>query len=201
MTSPAPRLYPANGLQLTVRLTQNGQNAAVVLGAMGANPGADGQAFGTAWLAKFWTNFQPRVVSGINVQGATLRVVSSAAGTTWEIPPPASASGTLTGVSALAASSAVIRWNTATGGRSGRGRSYIPGLAVGDIDGGGRNLTSGTLNAFSSAANAYLGNWGTGGVLSSFSPAVLSFTKGAAYPITSSSVLSVVGIQRRRMRG
>lgn len=198
MTTPAPRIYPPGGMQLTLRLLQEGQEAACVLGAGGGGPALLSQSIADAWRDIAWNSFRPLISSSVTCVGAVLRDVSQAEGLVVESGPPSTIAGGVATTQTLAAASTLIRWTTTTGGRSGKGRTFLPGLTSGVIGPGGRTYTSAHQTAVNTAINAYLsaGLWTANEPF----PAVLSFTKGYASEITSGALASVVGLQRRRMR-
>jgi hypothetical protein len=199
MTTPPPVLgrYIPNAVQLTIKLNHNGQAAAVVLGAtrpsVGATPG-----IAEAWRDAFWTAFRPLICSTTAVTGAVLRDVSGPDGDVSEVGAPTTNAAGFQGlVAAVGASAALIKWSTATGGRTGKGRTYIPGLPRDYVGPDGRLYTA----QFQTEAQARINNYLAATIFASdFRPAVLSFTRGAARPITGGSPASVVGLQRRRMR-
>lgn len=198
MTTPTGRLYPPASLQLTLRLLQDGQEAAVVLGAGSFDGIGFNQALADAWRDGAWNAFRPVISSGVTCVGAILRETYKPEGLVQEAGPPATAAGSQTGVVAIAGACTLIRWTTTRGGRSGKGRTFLPGLIGGSVSAGGRTYTTAHQTAVNTAVSAYLtsGHWTTHGI----EPAILSFTKGVASTVTSGALASVVGIQRRRMR-
>lgn len=202
MTQPTPARLPIpNGRQLTLRLTQAGQEAAIVLGFID-----DGAATTASQAADVqnaaWNAFKPLIYSDVTLVGSVWRDVSEAEADAIEVPPPSgtgAANGAAGGTASVAAASTLIRWATGGGGRSGRGRTYLPGLATVSVAAGGREYTTSYRTTVTSQITAYLANstWTTVGVR----PAVLSFTKGAAREIVTGSLSPIVGVQRRRMRG
>lgn len=88
---------------------------------------------------------------------------------------------------------------TASGGRSGRGRLFIPGGTESDIDADG-SLQGPYLSAWQTAADNFL----TDTVTSGYSPELLHGEESPApfpYPVTSLVVSGTVATQRRRLRG
>lgn len=197
MTTPSTRLYPAGGHQLTLNLVQDGQEAAIVLGAVTRPERFLVAADFAAWRDAAWGAFRSLCQTGTSCAGATGRLVMRASGSVVELGPPPSPGGALTGAVGLASGSTLIKWGTAEGGRSGKGRTFIPGLPISSVAAGGRTYSSAHQTAIATAVSSYLGAalW-TGGL----SPAVLSFTKGQAHVITSGAASPIVGLQRRRMR-
>jgi len=93
----------------------------------------------------------------------------------------------------------LITKQTASGGRSGRGRMYVPGVTESDTDADGA-LQGPYLSAWQDAADDFLTNT----VVAGYSPELLHGEDSPApfpYPITSLSVSGTVATQRRRLRG
>jgi hypothetical protein len=93
-----------------------------------------------------------------------------------------------------------VKWTTPRGGRSGRGRTYLPGLNTIAVDTDGRTVVAGTRNLVTTVAGQYLAAFESG-TLIPLAPHVLSFTKGTSAPITGGTCAPIIGVQRRRMRG
>lgn len=199
MTTPAPRAYIPGGFQLTIRLTDGGQPAAVVLGGVGSGGLAPNTSLGATWRDAFCGRFMPLVSGSVQVVGATLRDVSGPAGQVFEIAAPTTnATGGRGPGRPVAAAALLVKWSTETGGRSGKGRTFLPAPQSSDINADGRTYNATFAGLVATAANAYATDQNLAAV--NLKPAVLSFTKGAAYPIVSGVCAPVVGIQRRRMR-
>lgn len=199
MTSPsATRLPIPNAAQLTVRMLDNGQDAVVVLGAV-VNGGVLTSAKANVWLDAAWQAFKPLMAPSVTCSGGTCRDVSSVEGQVFDLPAPPTPTGTGATVTTVRAATTLVKWSSATGGRTGKGRTYFPGIPAGSIDSGGRTYIPVWSTSVQTAVNAYLNSaaLATEGI----DPAILSFTRGAARPITSGALAPVVGIQRRRMRG
>lgn len=118
-----------------------------------------------------------------------------------ETGPSATAPGSITGgISSTGASPAVaalVKKETAFGGRAGRGRMYLPGMGEANVE------TTGTLNTtYRAAVEENLEDFRA--ICDSVSlPWVLLHGEGspfAPYPITGLSVDPVVATQRRRQR-
>lgn len=201
MTSPTPpRLPIPAGRQLTLRLVQGGQEAAVVLGFVGAGE-VDAENRAAALRDIAWLAFRPLMAGDVSIVGAVLRDVSQADGKSVEVGAPsttATNSGGAGGSSLVAAACYLLRWSTATGGRTGKGRTYLPGVVSTAVNAGGRTYTAGYQGTAATAITQYLAPAQYNAVATV--PAVLSFTRGAARPITGGALAPVVGIQRRRMR-
>lgn len=199
MTSPAPvRLPIAGAVQLTMRLTQQGQPAAVVLGYFGgpANPGlvTSQSILNAAW----YKLVRPLTTSDVTCTGGVMRSVDGSEISVELAAPSGGTTVAAAGVSNIAAACSVIKWSSAGPGRSGKGRTFIPlpGPATQDA----RAFTSTWTTTANNAAAAYLADPAFGGGGGFHKPAILSFKRGAAYVITAGALSPVVGIQRRRMR-
>ena len=198
MTSPGstPRLDIPSGYQCTVRLVHAGQPAVVVLGGKGAGGWTD-QAGAAAWRDAFWTAFRTGL-NDVQCVGATVRRVDGS-GAIWDVGAPANSASAGTGTGhAVAAASYLIKWNTAQAGRSGKGRTFLPGVYETEVNNDGRTWSGAASTAIQTSIDAYLADMAGNGA--GMAPAVLSFRKGAAYEITGGSLAPIVGIQRRRMR-
>lgn len=198
MTSPTPpRLPIPGGRQLTIKLSTAGQTAAVVLGAQGAGGWSDANAT-RVWLNAFWSRFRFVCLTNVTCLGAIGRDVSGPDAPVYEVGAPTDQNGAYAGGQSVLAASTLIKWNTATGGRTGKGRTYIPGFSTAFLTADGRGYTAAYGATVQSHIDGYLADAAL--AAEGLDPAVLSFTRGAARPITSGSLASVVGIQRRRMR-
>lgn len=198
MTAPATpaRLPIPDGYQMTVALTVAGQTAAVVLGGkytgtMDKVQGAD------VWLKAFWDNFRTACTNQVTVTGAAVRKVDGS-DLVIELGPPQTAGGFSNSPTPVLAACSLVKWSTTQGGRSGKGRTFLPGVPATGIAADGRTLATGHRDAVQGAVNGYLNSAALAGY--GIVPSVLSFTKGAAYRITAGAPAGVVGIQRRRMR-
>lgn len=196
-TTAPPRLPIPGGLQLSVRFSQNGQDAVCVLGGYRAS-GFTQPAGAQAWLNEFWARFKHLAAPSVVVVGGTCRDVSGPDGTVHELSAPASAAGTATNPSNLVAQSTFIKWSTATGGRTGKGRTFLPGLPTVAIAADGRSYLAAHGPAVQAACAAYIGS--SVMAAEAIQPAVLSFRRGLARPITAGALAPLVGLQRRRMR-
>jgi hypothetical protein len=198
MTTPTPLARPVDGRQMTLLLDDRGQPSAVVLGAL-AEPSVNlvtTQA--EAWIEAAWEAFRPLVVGTVTCTGAIVRDVSIVDGRVIELGAPANPTGSGGAASSVASAATLIKWSTGGGGRSGKGRSFIPGLSQSQVGADGRSYQAGYAATVQQAVSAYLGNPGLGsqGLL----PAVLSFSKGQAQVILSGGLSGTIGVQRRRMR-
>lgn len=199
MTSPStpPRLYPPGGLQMAVKITYSGQDALCVVGATGPSA-VPTQEVATAWRDLFWSSFSPLMAGAATCTGAIVRQVDGPDGVVVEVGPPAVPGGGGGQGGVLLAACTLIKWSTTRGGRSGKGRLFLPAVPGSFISGDGRTYLAAAQSAVATAVNAYIANDGPASAL--VNPSVLSFTKGVASPITAGSLAAVVGVQRRRMR-
>lgn len=196
-TATPPRLWIPGGRQLTVSFTVGGQDAVVVLGGQGG--GAWNDAAGAAtWRDAFWNAFRPEICSAVTCTGAVLRTVEGPDGQVIEVGAPTNPVGLNSGAMTLAGAAMVIKWKTAQGGRSGKGRTFVPGVNEGAVSADGRTWGTGHNAGVQTCINNYLGSAPLSAA--GLTPAVLSFRRGAAYAITSGSLAPIVGLQRRRMR-
>jgi hypothetical protein len=88
----------------------------------------------------------------------------------------------------------VCSLRTATPGRKGRGRLYLPGPTVSEVSATGE-LTTGAQSAI---ANGLSGGWGTVNPLGE-QPVVFSRTAGTTLPVTQFGVGTVFDHQSRRV--
>lgn len=203
MTTPVPtpkppRLPIPGGIQLTLKGTDGGQPFAIVLGAVGPAGAGISTGIAEAWRNEAWARFRNLCSNVVVVQSAVLRHVEDPLMLPFEVGAPPSPTGSSVDARAIGAASFLLKWQTATGGRSGRGRTFLPGLPHPFVTPDGRAYTSDARTSAQTVLNAYIGAamWDTIG----FRPAVLSFRRGAAYEIVSGAPASIVGVQRRRMR-
>jgi hypothetical protein len=184
---------------MTLLLTVGGLPGAIVLGAKYTSGNAIDQAQGaTMWRDQAWSNLRGAINNEVTCSGAIVRHVNGLNATVYELGAPTSPAGALTGATPLLAACTLVKWTTATGGRSGKGRTFLPGIPATGIAAGGRTVNSGHVTTTQGAVNAYLAS--TAMSTYGLKPAVLSFRKGEAYPILAGAVNSIVGLQRRRMR-
>lgn len=200
MTTPAPavRLPIPNGWQLTMNFVQSGQPSAVVLGFSDTDAGGINNTEAQALLNASWLAFRDCTVTTVSCTGGVLRHVGPGGLPPFELIAPPSPTGVDPGGSSVAAGSALIRWRTANSSRNGRGRTFLPAIPAGWLDATGRGIHGAAQTVLQTAITRHLSN--TGSYAKALTPAVLSFTKGQAYVITSGSPSPVIGIQRRRMR-
>jgi hypothetical protein len=191
-----PRLPIPNGWQLVVDYQHSGQPAQSVVGLAlpsGQGPTAQGaQIVLNAW----WARMRALCSAEVVCQGGTLREAVPE-GSILELNQPPNPAGTIAGTTTIAGYATLIKWTTNQGGRSGKGRTYLPGVTQGVVQSGGRTYSSAHQTAASAAIAGYLSDVQTG---LAYSPVVLSFRKGQAFTVTGGALSSVVAIQRRRMR-
>lgn len=201
MTSPAPtpvpRLPIPTGLQLTVRVTQEGQEAAVVLGFLLNNASSPTQALAQALLQAQWNAIRNMTTSTTICTGGTLRSLAASNNVVFELAAPSSPAGIDTTAPTVAAVATLIKWSTANGTRSGKGRTFIPGTPAAWVAAGGRSLTAAAQTVVNQRASEMLSHTAEWPGLQS---AVLSFKNGVGYPITGGAPGGRLGIQRKRMR-
>lgn len=181
-----------------MRLMVEGQPAVIVLGARGAGGWTDATGV-TAWRDAAWDAFRTLCNGGVTCTGATGRDVSGPLAPVFDVgAPPLNIAGTRTGTLTLGAGCYLVKWVTATGGRSGKGRTFVPGLLAADLGPDGRKYTLNTFGLVDTAVKNYRDGLAAKAV--GLTPAILSFRRGAAFDITGGSLSSIPGVQRRRMR-
>jgi hypothetical protein len=199
MTTPVSKTLPiVNGYQMTLRLAQDGQAAAIVLGCKGVGGTFMVESDAVLWRDSAWAAFRPLMVATVTPQNTTVRSCTKD-GIVWELGAPSTGTAAATGSTTLAAACTLIKWSTTQGGRSGKGRTFLPGLPATAMAAGGRSYTAAWSTAVATAVSNYLAS--APFTAPGLKPAVLSFTRGEAYVIQSGGLAGVVGVQRRRMRG
>lgn len=198
MTTPTPVLRPPNGVTLTLHLLHEGQQAAVVLG--GTTQAADmTQQLASAWLTAAWQRLvRPCVINTVQCIGATVRDVSVENGDLWTLSSPPTPTGAFNDSNGVAAAAVLIKWSTIHPGRSGKGRSFLPGLASEMVDSTGRGYVPAMRTAVQTAIDDYLGDPTFGN--DALRPAVISYRTGQARIIINGTLAPTIGLQRRRMR-
>jgi hypothetical protein len=197
MTAPFPSTV-TDGCSLTVRYTTGGQQAVNVLGGKINGPFFPTPANVQTWLDAWWGQMRSIVSPNLTCLGAQYRDLSVADGGTLDVAPSGSPTGTNGGGISLAAASYLIAWRTASGGRSGRGRTFLPGVPEEAVEPGGVVLQEGNRAGVTSRAGLYIAAMQPGN--GPIQAAVISRRLGLARPILSASTASTVGVQRRRMR-
>lgn len=200
MTSPAqvPFEVPA-GCQLTVKYSQGGQTSNVVLGGLVITPTEPVTLVtATEWLRAWVQNLAGYIGNTVQCTGGQFRDLRPEYDEVYDLPAPSSAANGSVAGTQLAAGAYVVKWRTINGSRSGKGRSFIPGVSATQINADGRTLTAAALNDIGLGINAYMQNMTVPTL--QVRPAVISRKQLVAREITGHSVSSIVGIQRRRMR-
>jgi hypothetical protein len=190
----------ANGYLLTLALQQGGQLANVVLGFTDkANPVVLTTTNTQLVLDKAWQLLRTMMTSSVTCSGGTLRDLGGQApGQVYELAAPPTPVGVGNPPDAVAAACTLIKWVTTNGTRSGKGRSFVPGIPSSAVQAGGRLVAAAHSSGIAPNLASYIA--GTGTWEQPLQPAVISRKNGVAYPIISGAVAGVVGIQRRRMR-
>ena len=188
-----------NSAQLAVKYSHGGQDAITVLsGRWSTRPEFD-LVLGSGWLADWWNAIRGSITSDVTCLGATLRDTSVPFGTVVEVPAPNLPQGLVTTGGTVMAASFLVKWRTATGSRRGKGRAFVPGVPAAAVAPGGRTLTSAAITGLQGNLETYRTQ--RAGSASGTVAAVMSRADLVVRPITTASVGSIIGIQRRRMRG
>lgn len=128
------------------------------------------------------------VLSGVLVKNGPNATGPSA---TFAVNTP----GTLGGTAGYAGASVLIEKNTASGGRKGRGRMFMPGISESEIDVGGA-LAGGYRTLQQTAWTAFLNALSADAI-----PMVLLHADATApTPVTSLAIDATIATQRRRQR-
>lgn len=198
MTSPAPFNVPGAAI-ITASFNEAGQTAQCGIG-ISTIDGADPTfTEATAVLAAWWTAFKSSVCSDTQITGGTMRFARLDSPVV-ELAAPSGAVGTYSaGTSSFAPYCGLVKWGSATGGRTGKGRTYLPGVSGFAVAPGGRAFVADYRTAVTASINAYLASAAVSGA-SNVVPAIVSRKANAARDITSAALAAVPGIQRRRMR-
>lgn len=101
--------------------------------------------------------------------------------------------GQITSQSVPPGTALCVTWSTLLGGRSHRGRSYIPGITVGQIDSTSSQWAN-SGNDLQDAANQWLTNASNDGLV----PVVYSALHQSYQAITSGTIKTQIASQRRR---
>lgn len=185
-----------DGYRLTVRYNQSGQEAVSVLGFEAQTGVFLVQSDGQAALNAFWAAFRPVVAGDVSVTGAEWRYLSPSASPV-ELAAPPSPTGGSSSTTSFAALATLIKWKSNGPGRSGRGKTFLPGVGNVNVASNGRTYSSAHATAVATAITNYLG---ASAFATAMKPAVISLKNQQAYDITSGSLATVVAIQRRRQR-
>ena len=190
---PAPLPVPG-ALQVALTYDVSGQPATVVFGC-----GGPGIVDATASTATALAHAAHTLMRPLMATSATLTQITAREavpdGATYALALPASnRTGTAAG-NLVTAYATLVRWGTTQGGRSGRGRTFVPAFTTGGINADGRTLSSTYLTAAAAFGAGMVANTAD---VEAFS--IVSKRKGDAYSVESYSVSSIVGVQRRRLR-
>lgn len=199
MTAPAVRPSIPGGISLVLKFSQDGQESACVLGRGETDTTAWTQAQAQADLQGVWNALRPLVGPGTSVVGGSLRSLNTGIPFVFELAAPTNPTGgaSVTGTN-VAAACLLIRWSTSFGGRSGKGRTFLPGLPANWVAPGGRSLNALGLSEAGAAIPNMLND--TGIYATRSTPAVISYSDAIARQVVSGAASSIIGIQRRRMR-
>lgn len=198
MTTPAPLNIPGAAL-ITVRMTESGQEALCGIGIRTEDLTDLALEDAQDVLAAWWAAFRLAIAADVTCTGGTVRY-ARVDSPVLELAAPASPTGaSAAGATSLAPYCALVKWTTTAGGRSGKGRTYLPGVPIAAVGVGGRSFAGGYVTAVETAIGAYLGA-AIVAPAGNITPAVLSRTKNVANPILTGALAGIPGIQRRRMR-
>lgn len=190
VTSPAPtatppRLPVAGAWHVALTYDVSGQPAVVVLGSFG-----DATSDQVAIANAFHTNARALMSTSTTLQSIVSHDASGS-GNALQLPLPATnRTGTGAG-NLITAYATLLRWGTSRGGRTGKGRTFVPGFVTGSLAADGRTLSSTALTAATTLGQAMADVAGF---------CVISHRAGTATPVDTYSVSSIVGVQRRRLR-
>lgn len=164
----------------------------VDVSAFSGNPGGAAAAIGTSW----GTNIMPNLSSTIALASVLIKYGPSETGPSAEVS--VDVAGGKQAFSDPPNTALIIRKHTAAGGRTGRGRMFVPGAYSDDIDSSG--VVSSELIGFLEAdLLTFLGELTTADL-----PPVLLHAEGSPVitptPITAFTVDAKAGTQRRRLR-
>lgn len=194
MPVPFPDIPGAS--RIAIKYDVAGQEAWVILGYANVTDTRPTVAQANAFLSTWATNMRNLQAGTCVMQYAELRHVVPD-GVVTPLTVPAASVGNSTGQTPLPGYAALIKWASAGGGRSNKGRTYLPGVPVNALQTDGRSFTSTYKTAAASAITAVLAHATS---LGDPQIAVVSTTKGGAARVVSGALAAVPGIQRRRMR-
>jgi hypothetical protein len=183
---------------MTLRFTVAGTPGAIVLGGQLGSGTALTQAMANTWLGNAWSKLKQPAVPDVILTGATVRDLRVVNGNQFEAISDTLPPGQTPGSLALAGAAVLVKWQTGTGGRTGRGRTFLPGVSEAQINTDGKTLTTQARTDWQAAATQYLGLMNAAG--SPILAAVISRKDQVARPILASSLGGIVAFQRRRMR-
>lgn len=141
------------------------------------------------------TNWQPNMCDDTDLVGIDVRPLT-ASGSTTETLTVGTASGDVTGINVPHQCALVCTWRTGVGGRSNRGRSYVPGLPTSALAGGdSSHWSAGQVNAWQADMEAFIAELDGNDLHLS----VASYTNATARDVTEPLVRQSVFTQRRRV--
>lgn len=150
-------------------------------------------------LAKFYNNQD----EALSVTSAYFRTLSNAQ--PRELLGVVNAPGTATGTGGPPMLSCLIKWGTDVATRSGRGRTYLPGITVGTISTTDADqFTSAYRTAIGNMVNAWVGAWMANATWGFVVLSDKDRQANLASPyreVLSGSVDPIIRIQRRRRQG
>lgn len=193
--TPAPRVTLPVPDACTVALQYDvaGQPAYVILGC-GNTPGA-GPPFDVAQALahEFHTQAKTLMSASTTLRSIVARALDGS-GNSQAFALPTGLTGTAAGT-LITAYATLLRWQTSGNGRSGRGRTYVPGFTSELLESNGRAMSPVGLTRAQAVVTALTDDAGGSAPF-----AVISRTKGTYSPVLSGTVSPIVGIQRRRLR-
>lgn len=190
-------------MEIVVNMRLHGVPVVNVLAARGAGAPSPSALEGIAVLVADWwqVSLAPEVSTELFLTGVTTRDLTSALGPSYELLVSPNASGQVPGGSLPGNVAFVVSHRTGFGGRSFRGRSYVPGIPGGSFD--NNEVLPAFADGVTNAFNVLRSRLGEG----TWALAVVSrFTGGAerpagiSTPITNSTYANLkVDTQRRRL--
>ncbi len=206
----ASRRGPDNSVRVAINGVVKGQPCANVFHAQLATTGSITQANLDTWTLAFFnaykTAFQALLPSDTTISSAKC-VLYTPGNQELISTQGVSYAGTGTFISTPGAASKVISWLSTVYWRGGKPRTYLPGLASGDLATGSDTIQPTPLAATKTAAASFLAavNALTATSITGTAFGFVSFRTGNAerptplfFPFTGSTVHPRVGIQRRR---
>lgn len=197
MTAPQPPVNIPGAYTLTVNYNQQGQEAVSVIGLKSSTNGFLTRADGIIALQAWMDNIRNLLSNQYTVTGGVMRSLIPLP-IVEELPAPNSNTGTSTQPNPQPALSYLVKWNTARGGRSGKGRTFIPGVPPLNLGPDGRTLIASVPPLVTDQMTALLQTAAFGG--SGMQLAVISRKFSVASAITSGTCSTFPGVQRRRLR-
>lgn len=197
MTVPTPPVNIPGAYTLSVNYDHGGQPSVSVLGLKAVGAAFLTRSDGIAALNAWWTAMRGLSSSTVTVTGAQFRSLITN-GTVEELPPPATPGGGVGFANPLPSYAYLLKWSTLLGGRSGRGRTFLPGVVASFLSPDGRQLRSDAVAPASAACAAYLASGAFAG--GAMRPAIISRRRNLSTAITGGVCSPFPGTQRRRLR-